>query len=201
MNASEESKYDPAIREELDKANWQDISLELIWYARSKMNMLLAMGITDVGYEDLIQEAISLAYGIGPDNTYRNWNREVYSDLAGFLRSVIKSIVSHKIAHHLRYISEFSSIDDESFGDRNLVALSPKNPEEIIKQQDDLSNLKEAIYERFKGDEEIGMALLCLEDGISKPRHIAEETGYDINKVNNALRKLRRYINELAPTT
>jgi len=162
VNAPEEGKYDPAIREELDKANWQDISLELIWYALSKTNMLRAIGITDVDYDDLIQEAILLAYGIGPNNTYRNWNREAYPDLAGFLRSVIKSIVSHKIAHHLKYKSESSSIDDESIGDRDLVALSPKSPEEIIKQKEDLSNLKQSICECFKGDEGIGMVLLCL---------------------------------------
>jgi DNA-directed RNA polymerase specialized sigma24 family protein len=192
----EEGKYNPKIREDLDKADWQEISLQLLWYAVSKARMLLAMGIADVDHEDLIQEAISLAYGVGPNDTYRNWNKEIYPDLAGFLRSVIKSIVSHKKDHHKKFKSETSSLDD-ALGDKELFPLSPENPQELVIQNHDLKNLKEAIYELVKEDEEIGMVLLCLEDRISKPQEIAEEINYDINKVNNALKRLRRKTKKL----
>ncbi len=201
VNASEEGKYNPKIREELGKvgeAGWQEISLQLLWFATSKARMLRTMGIADVDPEDLIQEAISLAYGGGPNNTYRNWNKEVYPDLAGFLISVIKSIVSHKKEHRYKFKT---GILDDDLGDKELKSLSPENPEELVAQKHDLTNLKEAIYERVKGDEEIEMVLLCLEDGISKPQRIAKETGYDINKVNNALRRLRRKTKDLVPTT
>jgi len=192
-----QGKYNPNIRKELDSADWGDISFQLLRYSVSKAKMLHAIGIADLDHQDLIQEAISLAYGVGPNDTYRNWNREIYPDLADFLKSVIRSIANHKSMHHIKFKSESSSIDDDSSGDKGLVTLSPKNPEEIIKEKNAFSNLKEAIYQRVKGDEEIGMVLLCLEDGTSKIRHIAKETGYDVNKVNNALRRLKRKIKDL----
>jgi hypothetical protein len=43
------------------------------------------------------------------------------------------------------------------------------------------------------------LVIVCIEDGISKPRHIAEETGFEINKVNNLLRKLRRKLDKYNP--
>jgi len=197
VNGSEEKKYDPKIREELDNADWQDISLRLLRYAANKAKMLRALGITDTGPEDLIQEAISLAYGIGPNNTYRNWNKETYPDLAGFLISVIKSIVNHKKEQREKFKLDLL---DKTF-DKDLKHLSPESPEELVTREHDLMNLKQAIYELIKGDDEVEMVWLCLEDGISKPRHIAEETGYDITRVNNILRRLRRKSKGLAPIT
>jgi hypothetical protein len=198
VNASEEGKYNPKIREELEKADWKEISFKLLWYATSKAKMLRAIGIADVDPEDLIQEAISLAYGVGPNDTYRNWNKELYPDLVGFLISVIKSIVSHKKENREKFKTQ--TIDDD-FGDKDLKPLSPENPEELVTKKHDLAKLKQAIYERVKGDEEVGMVLLCFEDRISKPQQIAEETDYDINRINNALRRLRRKTKDLAPTT
>jgi hypothetical protein len=198
VNASKERKYNPKIREELDKiGDWQEVSLQLLRYATIKANMLRSMGIADVDPMDLIQEAILLAYGVGPNNTYRNWNKEVYPDLVGFLISVIKSIVSHKKEQREKFKTESL---DEAF-DKNLNPLSPKNPEELFSQEHDLMKLKQAIYERIKGDEEVEMVWLCLEDGISKPQRIAAETGYDITRVNNALKRLRRKTKDFSPTT
>jgi DNA-directed RNA polymerase specialized sigma24 family protein len=192
-------KYDPAIREELDKANWPEISPKLLKFADSKAWMLRATGIADVDHEDLIHEAILLAYGAGPNGTFRNWNKETYPELASFLISVIKSILNHKMDHHLTFKSDSKSLDDDSLDDCDLVKLSPKSPEEILKEEYALFNLNAAIDERVKGDQEIELVLRSLEDGVSKPRHIAEETGYDINKVNNILKRLRRRIHDLAP--
>jgi hypothetical protein len=201
VNTLDTGRYDPAIREELDKANWQEISPKLLRFANSKAWMLERIGIADVDHEDLIQEAILLAFGAGPDFTYRNWNKKTYPELAGFLISVIKSILNHKIAHHLTFKSDSKSLDDHSFDERDLVNSSPKSPEEILTEEYDLFNLKAAIRERVNGDEGMEMVLNSLEEGISKPQHIAEETGYDINKVNNVLKRLRRRIRDLAPAT
>ena len=201
MKTLGKGKYDPAIQEELDKANWPEIAPKLLRFANSKAWMLRRDGIADVDHEDLIQEAISLAYGAGPNDTYRNWNKETYPDLADFLISVMKSIADHKQDHHKKYKRDSKSLDDNSLDDRHLVNLSPKSPEDMVIEEYDLFNLKAAICERVNGDHEIELVLRSLEDGVSKPRHIAKETGYHINKVNNVLRRLRRRIRELAPTT
>jgi len=194
VNTFGEGKYNSEIHAELDKADWQEISLHLLQFAVSKAKMLRAMGVVDVGPEDLIQQAISLAYGVGPNNTYRNWNKEVYPDLASFLRSVIKSIVSHKKEHRQKFKTETI---DNNLGDKEIKSMSPETPEALVIKNQDFSNIKKAIYERVKGDEEIEMVLLCFEEGISKPQDIAKEIGYDINKVNNALKRLRRKTKDL----
>jgi hypothetical protein len=43
-----------------------------------------------------------------------------------------------------------------------------------------------------EGDEEMGIVVMCLQDGISKPREISEQTGYDVDRVNNILKRMRR---------
>jgi DNA-directed RNA polymerase specialized sigma24 family protein len=197
----DKGKYDPTIREELDQANWREISLKLLRFADSKAWMLRAVGIADVDHGDLVQESIILAYGAGPNGNYRNWNKETYPDLGDFLISIIKSILNHKIDHHSKYKNNSISLEDNSLDDRDLVSLSPKSPEEILKEGYDLFNLRAAIYELVKGDEEEERLLLCMEGGVSTPKHIAEETGYEIKKVNNILKRLRRKIKDLAPTT
>lgn len=194
VNTFGEGKYNPEIRAELDKADWKEISLQLLRFAASKAKMLRAIGVADAGPEDLIQQAISLAYGVGPNNTYRNWNKDVYPDLASFLFSVIKSIVSHKKEHAEKFRTK--TIDND-LGDKEIKSLSPESPEALVIKEQNFADLKMAIYERAKGDEEIEMVLLCLEDGISKPQDIAKEIGYDINKVNNALKRLRRKTKDL----
>jgi DNA-directed RNA polymerase specialized sigma24 family protein len=201
MSTFAEGGYNPAIREELDRANWEEISIELMRYGDSKQKMLQGIGIADVDYEDLIHEAILLAYGVGPNGNARNWNKEKYPDVIGFLISIIKSITNHKIEHYLRYRKESIPLDYDSLGDRDLVALSPSNPEDTVSEQYDLFQLKAAIYERVNGDRELEEVLRCMEDGISKPREIAEETGYDIDKIYNALKRLRRMIGKLLPNS
>jgi hypothetical protein len=43
------------------------------------------------------------------------------------------------------------------------------------------------------------MVILCIEEGISKPRHIVEETEFDKEKVNYLLKRLRRRLKKYNP--
>ena len=48
-------------------------------------------------------------------------------------------------------------------------------------------------------DEDLGMVILCIKLETSEPRYIAQETGFEIRKVNNLLKKLRRKLKNFKP--
>ncbi|MDY6894062.1 MAG: hypothetical protein SVO01_01395 [Thermotogota bacterium] len=45
----------------------------------------------------------------------------------------------------------------------------------------------------------MGMVLLCIEEGTSAPHDISDATGFDIKKVYNLLRKIRRKLDNYKP--
>ena len=51
--------------------------------------------------------------------------------------------------------------------------------------------IKTMLFEIVKDDEDLGILLLCFDDGIYKPSDIAKETGWEISKVYNLKRKLQ----------
>ncbi len=69
------SKYDPTICAELDKEDWNNILPRVLKYALARSMKYHWLGYV-VEPKELVHEAISLAYGIGKNETYRNWNKE-----------------------------------------------------------------------------------------------------------------------------
>ncbi len=199
------SKYDPAIRTELDNAGWENIFPRIYKYAMARSMKYHWLGYV-VEPEELIQDAISRAYGIGENETYRNWNKEKYPKLEDFLISIIESITSHK-ADHSRRIKEKPLFNDDGTTndiELNISSMWIKNrenisPDEEIIQLETLQLLTDKLKSIAEEDEEIGIIILCLEEGISLPREISNETGYNVNKVNNILRRLRTKLKKLKP--
>jgi len=190
VNSGEHEEHNPEVREELDnQADWPEILPRLLKYAAAKTMNFRLLGIVDLDPMDLVSEAITLAY-----SGNRNWNKEVYPDPIDFLISVIGSIVNHKIKHYYKFKKGALLLDDTSDKTPELVSLSSQNPEAIVTEKDNLLNLQKAIYEAVAGDEEAGMVLLCIESEKTRPREIAEETGYEVKQVNNILKRLRRKI-------
>ena len=200
------SKYDPSIREELDKADWNDIHPRVLKYAVSRAKIFKWLG-DKVEPIALVQEAIARAYGIGTRGTYRNWNKEKYPDLANFLIGIIKSMTSHEAEHRLEFPKESLFNENGSPKDEKILKSSddisgasiPKTPEAELIENENLQALKDQLDNISIDDVDLGLIIICIEDGISKPRHIADETGFDINNVNNLLRKLRRKLNKYKP--
>jgi hypothetical protein len=199
-------RYDPSIRKVLDRVDWKFILPKLLYYAQNQCRKFYWLGDQHLHPQDLVQEAISLAYGCGKNGGYRNWNKEYYPDLPSFLKSVIKSIVNHKIEH----IKEFphDSIDShEGKGEANLDVVDAQvsksiyggtsqcSPEGNILRVENEKVFSKRIMKLKSlgdGDEEMGLVMICFEDGISTPREIAETTGYDVKRVNNILKRIRR---------
>lgn len=198
--------YDPSIRKELEKADWDAVFPAVLKYAISRSKKFRWLG-DEVDPNALVHEAIARAYGIGTGGTYRNWNREKYPGLESFLISIIKSITSHKAEHESAFpkeplFNEDGSPNDKKlfkFGDETSGFKQPENPEEELIDAENLQSLIDELDKLSQEDEELGMVIICIEDGISKTRHIAEATGYERKKVNNLLRKLRRRLENYSP--
>ena len=199
-------KYDPSIREELDKADWNSVFPPVLKYAVWRAKKFAWIG-NELDPEALVSEAIARAYGVGTGGTCRNWNINKCPKLETFLIGIIKSMTSHKAEHVADSPKESlcnkdgSTKDDKLLksGDETKGFQKPKNPEEELIEAENLQPLMDELDELSDEDEELGMTILCIEDGISKTRHIAEATGYDRKKVNNLLRKLRRRLENYNP--
>lgn len=200
------SKYDPSIHEKLEKADWDAALPRVLKYAVSRAKIFKWLG-DEVEPEALVQEAIARAYGTGTRGNYRNWNREKCPDLANFLIGIIRSMTSHEAEHGSEFPKESLFDEDGSPKDEKLLksadevagALVPKTSEVELIENENLRTLNDELDSISVEDEDLGLVIVCIEDGISKPRHIAEETGFEINKVNNLLRKLRRKLDKYNP--
>lgn len=201
------SKHDPTIGAELDKEDWNNILPRVLKYALARSMKYHWLGYV-VEPKELVHEAISLVYGIGKNETYRNWNKEKYPKLDDFLISIIESITSHKADHAMRIkIKPLFNKDgtpsdfEENISSKEMLSKGILNsPEEEIIQSESLQPLTDKLKIISEEDEEIGMLVLCIEDGISRPREISKETGYDVKKVNNIFKRLRTKLKEFKPS-
>ena len=75
----------------------------------------------------------------------------------------------------------------------------PKTPEEKLIEDENLQKLVNVLNNIENENEDLGMVILCIKEGISKPRYIAQEIGFEINKVNNLLKKIRRKLKDFKP--
>lgn len=199
-------KYDSSIHEDLEKADWDTILPRVLKYAVSRAKKFKWLGDA-VEPEALVQEAIARAYGIGNRDNYRNWKKETCPDLGDFLIGIIRSMTSHNAEHEAEFTSESFFNEDGSTNDVKILktydgamgSTKPKTPEEIIIANDNLQAFKDELDNLADTDEDLGLIILCIEDGISEPRKIAETTGFDKGKINNLLRKLRRKLGKYKP--
>ena len=193
VNYSEHEEYDPKVRQELDQADWKgEVLPRLLKYASARTQKLRLLGIVDLDPHDLVSEAITLVY-----SGSRKWNKELYLDLINFMISVIRSITNHRLKHYYQFKKDTFLLDDSHDKSKELVSLSPRDPEALVTKKYNLMNLQNTIYEAIAGDEEAGMVLLCIESDKLTPKEISEETGYEVKQVNNILKRLRRKVLKL----
>ena len=198
-------KYDPSVCSELDHANWNDILPRVLKYAVARARKYYFLVGNQVEAMELVNEAIARAYGGGKGGTYRNWNKGKYPNLVDFLISIIKSMTSHEVEHLEKFKQEDLFHDNGSPKDFQLspdskemaTAFNPKSPEQKFLESERLDLLEKELRGIQDEDEELGLVILCLEQGISRPMYIAEETGLGRDKVNNALKSLRKKLKKI----
>lgn len=202
--------YDLENLDKLAAANWDDALPRVYKYAKWKCFNYSLLGF-EFDPESLVDEAIARAYGSGTSSTseptYRNWNQDAYPDLADFLISIIKSLLSHLKEHHLAFLAE--SLNDNEKEESHSISkldyeaqqasflhglIRTKTPEEelILKKQREL--FRSFLNDLSLSDEEIGFVIMAYEDGAEKAAEVAERTGFEIGKVYNINRRLGRKI-------
>lgn len=206
-----DKKHDTSVREKLDRVDWDSVFPKVLNYAiwRTKKIMGLQANSETLGEEArrLVQEAVARAYGVGTRDTYRNWNKETCPDIVDFLNGIIRSMTSHTVEHETKFIEESLFSEDGSPKDNKLFATvdtitgycKPKSPEEEFIEADNLQKLMDVLDRLENEDEDLGMVILCIKLEISEPRYIAQETGFEVHKVNNLLKKLRRKLKKFNP--
>jgi DNA-directed RNA polymerase specialized sigma24 family protein len=200
--------YDPSVREELDKVDWDVVIPKVFKYAFWRAKKFAWLG-EEADPEALVHEAIARAYGVGIGGTYRNWNRGKCPDIVDFLNGIIRSMTSHGAEHSADFPVESLHAEDGSPKDNKLFksadspagALRPKTPEDELVEAENLQALMDLLDELADTDEDLGMVILAIKDEIGKPREIARETGFEVGKVNNVLKRLRRKLRHLKPKT
>ncbi|XCN72925.1 MAG: hypothetical protein Q3M24_22030 [Candidatus Electrothrix aestuarii] len=201
-----DNKYDLSVREELDKVNWDSVLPKVLKCAIQVSRKFFWLGYK-VNPEDLVSEAIARAYGVGTGGTYRNWNKKSCPDIAKFLNDIIKSMSSHTAEHEAKFAEESIFSEDGYLKNNKLFAIvdtiagycRPKTPEEKFIETDNLQKLVNVLDKLENENEDLGMVILCIKEGISEPRYIAQETGFDVSKVYNLLKKLRRKLKDFDP--
>ncbi len=207
---SDKVGYDVGNLDKLGAADWDDALPKVYKYVQWKSFNYALLGY-DFDPESLVGEAIARAFGSGTsatdEPTYRNWNQDTYPDLADFLISIIKSILSHLKEHHSTFKSESLNDDENEESDKTSKLdseaqsasflnglIKTKTPEVqlILKHQRTL--FRNFLNELSLSDEEIGMTLMAYEDGAEKAADVAEVTGFEIEKVYNINKRLRRKV-------
>lgn len=195
------------VLELLEAADWNDIILKLTRYAifrarcytwRPKKSDQLLGGKTPA---DIASEAIEKVW-----SGTRDWDPDKYPDLLKHLMWIVYSDMGHlySLMEHKKTSSlpksrsednspiEFSEIPSDPSSPIHTYIQTPEE-ELIAREEKDLEEkFKKELYNLVQGDDDLEMLLLCFEDEIDKPERIAEETGWEISKVNNLKRKLKR---------
>jgi len=200
------------ILELLENADWEEIILKLTRYSywqankytwQTKSNIDLTRGKTP---KDIALEAIKKVW----EGT-RAWNPDKYPDLLTHLKWIVKSDLQHlwsslehrKTERTDKYNENSRNIEDIKQTSTDAIPQihgHVSSPLEIIdkkEKEERFNKIKSRLDGIVKDDEDLEMLLLCLEEDIYKPKNIAKETGWDISKVYNLKRKLKRRAHEI----
>jgi len=191
------------VLELFEAANWDDIILNLTYYAvfrfeRYGWKSNLPKGNSPA---DVALNAIGKVL-----NGTREWDPDKYPDLLTHLKWIVKSDVEHlssslehkKTGRMPVVIKEDGTeveLGETACEHTHSISAKVLTPEEelITKQKKGYeNNLLAELHDAVKGDEDLELLLLCFEEGIDKPEKIAIEADWDINKVYNLKRKLLR---------
>lgn len=203
MSSTSGDPLDEETREKLNNANWDTVLPKILKYAHWRLRMYTGLPSPDP--EDLVQEAISLAYGIGPDGTHRKWNCEKCPDLAQHLIGIIRSITSHEIERLRKFRHKYFGTQKEGNQQDHLeieasLACSDKipTPEQIVANEQRAKEIIDELDKISVGDEEMQLVLMCFfDDALTKPQEIAEATGFEVKRVYSIVKRIRRKARDL----
>lgn len=200
-------KYDSATREKLLQVAPEDLKealLRSLDYAHKK-TLFISLLDCRIDSEELVQEAVARAYGVGTGKfdklTYRNWDQSKYPLLEDFLKSIIKSLIDHILKENTGIVFLPTDSDDTFQSEKLEELIQHSKPSEtaeaVLLKAEEAKELIKLLKKLSNDDEEIGMLLLAAEDGYSKAVEQAEATGYEIKKIYNIRKRLKRKLDPL----
>lgn len=206
------------ILELIQRADWDDIYPRAIKYALSKLSFRAGSPYKGVLKEDvaegIVNEAIKKTLegcvhdgGAGPTKGVRKWEPEKVS-LLDYLLSVIKSDISHLYESESYNLTSRMPVSPQNDGgsesieteelltrahelDKHAAEISPDPPQSV----DDIlieHEICDRLLKVIEGEDELESIVLCMLDGYSKPRDIAEQLSVEPKNIYNAKKRLER---------
>lgn len=179
----------------LEAANWNEIILDLVNYSlwqarrykwRSGNATQLPEGKTPA---DIAFDAIKKVW-----SKTRDWDPDRYPNLLSHLKWIVKSDMQHLfLSKEHQITSRMPEFEDGTENDTDYSEIDQGPSAEgwlIIKEKE--KKLRAELAVAVKGDEELELLLMCIEDGIVKAEAIALETSWDIKRVYNVKKRFRR---------
>ncbi len=129
----------------------------------------------------------------------RNWNRQAYPTLEGFLQSIIDSDINHmaESVDNAKVRRESYSAGEGTPSGLCEILGRESEPIRILIDEECRKQFHQAAIQALKDDPFLAKLLECLEAEITEPLEIAELLAITVDEVNNAKKRLRRKLNEL----
>lgn len=180
------------VLELLESTDWKDIVFRLTHYTVGKASRYTwKSGSLPGGKipEDIALDAIEKVWmGV------REWDPDKYPNLYTHLKWIVDSDIDHllKSMEH----DKSRRMPETAF---DQASETPNPEEQLIAKENKAfeDEIRDEFYAMVEGDEDLEILMLCFDEGIDKPRDIAEQTGWDVPKVNNVKRKLFRKATKL----
>jgi hypothetical protein len=204
-----------AALERIPQAEWKRIAIELATYAAGKVRRRrwrtgnredLAKGQTA---EDITQEAVALV--LSDD---RPWDPAKEPDLLQHLRDVVDSLVSNLVtSKDNRLVGRLPETEDGVVAEEMLKRARPgaahaehltKAPvsaeQEVVAAEEEAVAAAEEeriageVFAAASGDQELERVVEAIMDGHGKAAEIAAATGFQVKRVYQLLRTLKRHV-------
>lgn len=199
MQSDDTSNLDPETRQKLMEVDWDYALSKALKQAIAEVKVFESMGLSPSGAEDMVNDACTKLF-----SGERKWDYHKYPDLGLHLTYIIRSMASHErkrlcgikfVALNDTAVQSFDSVEKEIAASN--CSPQARTPEELILHREQSKELQNWLDRIAEQDEEVGLMLMCLHDGITKPAEIAETVEWDIKRVNNVLKRTRRKIASL----
>ncbi|MGD0277827.1 MAG: hypothetical protein ABSC11_00820 [Smithella sp.] len=200
------ASFDYSIIQKLEQVDWDNVYPRLLRYATYKCKKFEWLGTATFDPGGMAHEAVALVFGLGKDGNYRNWNRNKYPDIAKFLEGVVDSLVNHEYEKTKTFKMESMDCENQTSVDnlrnsdssvRNYFdCFSVTDPATELEMKENILRMVTSIRQATDGDETANMVVTCLEQGMGKPREIADEIGIDVTEVYQILRRIREKISK-----
>jgi len=195
----------------LREQDWERLTLVLLKYAARRFYTLgipVSNGsVRGTSINDLVQDAIASLWPKG-----RSWDYKKVP-LKTFLQNAVRSNISNLLDRYdVKHTDQRQEDSKQNEPLENIppneqanpghdharhLPRRPRDPEEILIENEEIERQHDLILEAADDDEEIIRYLDTIDRGIEKPSLIAKEWGVETSVVYNLENRLRNHLNKI----